>query len=69
MVVFRHPNSRTARLDRYNWIISRRPESLDVLARIEPREALSDLSELEIAALFRRSMPISTSRAPINRNA
>ena len=32
MVVFRHPYGRTSRLDRYNWIISRSPESRSVTA-------------------------------------
>jgi hypothetical protein len=44
MVMFRHPNGQSSRLDRYNWFISNGPEAR---------------SDIDIARLFRRSMGIS----------
>ena len=34
MVIFRHPDGQTSRLDRYNWIISNGPESRSVTSRL-----------------------------------
>lgn len=59
MVVFRHPNGRSARLDRYNWYLSRGPEARSVTARLSPERVLESLSNEDIARLFRRSMRIS----------
>jgi hypothetical protein len=59
MVVFRHPDGRSSRLDRYNWYISRGPESRSVTARLSPEQVLEHLNAAEIGALFRRSMPVS----------
>lgn len=59
MIVFRHPGGRTARLDRYNWVITHGPESHNVTARLDPDEVLRSLSERDIARLFRRSFLIS----------
>ena len=59
MIVFHHPIGRTARLDRYNWVITHGPESHNVTARLDPTEVLDSLSDRNIAQLFRRSMPIS----------
>jgi len=59
MVVFRHPDGRSSRLDRYNWYISQGPEARSVTARLSPKKVLEHLNAGEIAALFRRSMPIS----------
>ena len=59
MIVFHHPDGRTARLDRYNWVITRGPESHNVTARLDPQEVLDALDDREIAKYFRRSMPIS----------
>jgi len=59
MLVFQHPDGQTSKGDRYAWI------NAPVKATSDPRErlsvaALSDaLSDLEVARLFRRSMPIS----------
>lgn len=62
MVVFRHPDGRTTRLDRYAWHITRGPESQDVTARLNRRAVLDSLGDADIARLFRRSMPVSTAR-------
>ena len=59
MVVFRHPDGRSSRLDRYNWYISQGPESRSVTSRLTPEKVLEHLNATEIAALFRRSMPVS----------
>jgi hypothetical protein len=59
MVIFRHPNGNSARLDRYNWFISNGPEARSVTARLSPKKVLEALSEIDVARLFRRSMPIS----------
>jgi hypothetical protein len=59
MVVFRHPDGVSSRRDRYNWYISHGPESRSVTSRLVPAKVLEHLNNAEIAALFRRSMPIS----------
>jgi hypothetical protein len=59
MVVFRHPDGQSSRLDRYNWYISNGPESRSVTSRLSPEKVLEHLNPTEIAALFRRSMPVS----------
>jgi hypothetical protein len=59
MVIFRHPNGQSARLDRYSWFISHGPEARSVTARLDPEKVLESLSAQDIARFFRRSMPIS----------
>lgn len=59
MVLFRHPDGESSRLDRYNWYISHGPESRSVTSRLSPDKVLEHLNASEIAALFRRSMPVS----------
>ena len=59
MVVFRHPDGRTSRLDRYNWIISRGPESRSVTSRLDTERLLDQLDAGTIMRLFQRSMPVS----------
>ncbi len=59
MVVFRHPDGQSSRLDRYNWYISNGSESRSVTSRLVPEKVLERLNATEIAALFRRSMPVS----------
>ena len=60
MVLFRHQDGRTARLDRYAWYISRGAEAHDVTARLKTRAVLDSLSDADVSRLFRRSMPVST---------
>jgi hypothetical protein len=59
MVIFRHPNRQSSRLDRYNWFLSHGPEARSVTARLSSEKVLESLSDADIARLFRRSMPIS----------
>ena len=62
MVLFRHPDGRTARLDRYAWYITRGAEAQDVTARLDRRSVLDSLADADVQRLFRRSMPVSTDR-------
>ena len=62
MVLFRHPDGRTARLDRYAWYITRGAEAHDVTARLDRRAVLESLTDADVQRLFRRSMPVSTDR-------
>ncbi len=59
VILFRHPDGRSSRLDRYNWIISRGPESRSVTARLDPDKVLEGLDAGTIMRLFQRSMPVS----------
>jgi hypothetical protein len=59
MIIFRHPDRRSATMDRYNWVISTGPEARSVTSRLEPTRVLESLDDAEIAALFRRSMRVS----------
>jgi hypothetical protein len=59
MIVFRHPDGRTSRLDRYNWIISQGPEARSVTARLSPEKVLEQLDPATITRLFQRSMSVS----------
>ncbi len=59
VVYFRHPDGASSRLDRYNWFISQGPEARSVTSRLEPERVLEKLDDATIAALFRRSMPVS----------
>ena len=59
IILFRHPDGSSSRLDRYNWIISRGPESRSVTARLDPKKVLEGLDAGTIMRLFQRSMPVS----------
>jgi hypothetical protein len=59
MILFRHPDGKSSRKDRYNWVISTGPEARSVTSRLEPARVMERLDEEDIAALFRRSMRIS----------
>ncbi len=59
IIFFRHPDGESSRLDRYNWIISQGPEARSVTSRLSPEKMLDHLNAQEIAALFKRSMPVS----------
>lgn len=60
LVVFHHPNGRTARLDRYSWYQEDGAIANDVTARLNPNELLGRLGDDQLRLLFRRSMPINT---------
>lgn len=59
MIVFRHPDGRTSRLDRYNWIINNGPEARSVTSRQSPDKVLNSLDTGTIMRLFQRSMAVS----------
>ena len=60
MIVFLHPSGATARYNRYAWHIWEGPEARNVTARLGKAQVLDDISDAELALLFRRSMPIET---------
>jgi hypothetical protein len=59
MIIFRHPDGKSARKDRYNWVISTGPEARSVTSRLEPARVMEGLDDEEIAMLFRRSMSVT----------
>jgi hypothetical protein len=59
MVIFRHPDGRTARLDRYNWYLSHGPEARSVTSHLSREKVMEALNDDELARLYRRSMRIS----------
>ncbi|MEP6732253.1 MAG: hypothetical protein ABJE10_16525 [bacterium] len=59
MIIFRHPDGRSSRLDRYNWVINQGPEARSVTSRLVPENVLASLDDPTIARLFARSMPVS----------
>jgi hypothetical protein len=61
MIVFEHPDGRTSRRDRYNWVNIAGPGARNVTSRAEASAVLRELTDAQIALLFRRSMPISSS--------
>jgi hypothetical protein len=66
MVVFHHPDGRTARKDRYNWYNARVPEARSVTARLDPDAVLDMITDEQLALLFRRSMLISAADNPLS---
>ena len=69
MIIFRHPDRKSATKDRYNWVISSGPEARSVTSRLEPARVLEGLDQDEIAALFRRAMRISAPETLLERRA
>jgi hypothetical protein len=65
MIVFRHPNGRTSRLDRYAWRNIDGPEARDVTARLDKDTILKGLTESDLALHFRRSMRIAAADNPL----
>jgi len=59
MVIFRHPNGASARLDRYNWYLSNGPEARSVTSHLSKSKVLDSLDDQALARLYRRSMRIS----------
>ena len=60
MIMFEHPDGATSRLDRYNWVNIAGPGARNVTSRAESAAVLRELTDAQIALLFRRSMPVST---------
>ena len=67
MIVFHHPGGKTARLDRYAWEIWDGPESRSVTSRVSVDKIMATLTDEKLRDLFRRSMPVSSPWARINR--
>jgi hypothetical protein len=65
MIIFHHPDGRTARKDRYNWYVANIPAARNVTARLDPKEIQAKLTDDELALLFRRSMLISAADSPL----
>lgn len=61
IVVFRHGDGSSSSRDRYAHHIWRGEEARNVTARLSPKHVLETLSDADLARLFRRSMPISSS--------
>jgi hypothetical protein len=59
MIVFEHPDGGSSRRDRYNWVNIAGPGAKNVTSRAESAAVLQELTDTQIALLFRRSMPIS----------
>jgi hypothetical protein len=59
MIVFEHPDGGSSRLDRYNWVNIAGPGARNVTSRADAAAVLRELTDAQIALLFRRSMPIS----------
>ena len=62
MVVFLHPTGETAKLNRYAWVNSHDAKALDPRARLVEKQVIDSLGDADLARLFRRSMPIETTR-------
>jgi hypothetical protein len=60
MIVFEHPDGSTSRSDRYNWVNIAGPGARNVTSRADATAVLRELTDAQIALLFRRSMPISS---------
>jgi hypothetical protein len=59
VIMFRHPDGSSSRLDRYNWVITNGPEARSVTSRLLPEKVLDQLDAGTITRLFQRSMPVS----------
>jgi hypothetical protein len=59
MIVFEHPDGGSSRRDRYNWVNIAGPGARNVTSRADAAAVLRELTDAQIALLFRRSMPIS----------
>jgi hypothetical protein len=60
MIMFEHPDGATSRHDRYNWVNIAGPGARNVTSRADATAVLRELTDTQIALLFRRSMPISS---------
>ena len=68
MVVFRHPGGDSSGLNRYAWHQWHGPEARSVTSRVSADAVMKTLSEDVLSLLFRRSMPISPGKDPLQRN-
>ena len=63
MLMFHHPDGRSARRDRYAWINVHGPEVNNVTAPVTLKPTLDGLTDGDVARLFRRSMPVESRRS------
>lgn len=59
MIVFEHPDGGSSRRDRYNWVNIAGPGARNVTSRADAAAVLHELTDVQIALLYRRSMPIN----------
>ena len=67
MLMFRHPDGETSRLDRYAWVNSEK--TTDPRERLTAKSVMEALTDGDIARLFRRSMMVSANRDFVSRSA
>jgi hypothetical protein len=67
MLLFKHPDGETSRLDRYAWINS--VKVTDPRERLTAQSVMESLTDADIARLFRRSMMVSANRDFVSRSA
>jgi hypothetical protein len=68
MIVFEHPDGGSSRRDRYNWVNIAGPGARNVTSRADGEAVLRELTDAQIALLFRRSMPITTGPISVGAN-
>ncbi|NUQ12114.1 MAG: hypothetical protein HUU26_07305 [Gemmatimonadaceae bacterium] len=59
MVLFLHPDGRSSSGDRYAWINAPARMTTDPRERLMAQALLDAVDDRQLAALFRRSMPVS----------
>jgi hypothetical protein len=67
MLLFKHPDGETSRLDRYAWVNS--STVTDPRERLTAKSVMDALTDADIARLFRRSMMVSANRDFVSRSA
>lgn len=58
LVVFHHPDGRSARKDRYAWLEWHGPEAMNVRATVPADRMRDSITEPQATALFQQSMPV-----------
>jgi hypothetical protein len=66
MLVYKHPDGQSSKLDRYAWINSQ--QTTDPRERLTAKSLLDALTDNDLARLFRRSMMVSANRDFTTRN-
>jgi hypothetical protein len=64
LVLFHHPDGRTARKDRYAWLNWQGSEASNVQTRVDEKAARAALDARTVEALFVRSMLVGSGRGP-----